>query len=140
MQLITRKLPCAAVVLVTLVAVAAAACAGTSLAKPTPVEVWRGGDDGLTLRLADAIEDAFRASPDFVLTSGKQPGTLVVTIPTNVRWKQVGTQTQVLYTIEFTSTDNQNLGASTGSCWDGALAECSGHVVQDAKIAGKKMH
>jgi hypothetical protein len=28
--------------------------------EPVPVEVWRRGDDGLTLRFAEALETAFR--------------------------------------------------------------------------------
>jgi len=117
------------------------ACAvSPSSAKPTPVEVWRGGDDGLTSRFADAIETAFRTSSDFMLSSGKKPGTLVVTIPTNVSWKKIGNRTQVLYTVTFTPAASQQLGASMGSCWDDALSECAGHVFRDAQIAASKIH
>ena len=49
-------------------------------AKPMLVQVWCGGDDGLTLRLRDAVENAFKASSAFALSSGKRPGTLIVTI------------------------------------------------------------
>jgi hypothetical protein len=105
----------------------------------TPVEVWRGGDDGLTQRLAAALEDAFRSSPYFTLSTGKKPGTLVVTIPTNVGWKQVGGRTLVRYAVEFASTDNQSIGRSRGSCWDGALGGCAIHIVRDARIAARKV-
>src|SRR5260370_37653526 len=83
-------------------------------AEPTRVEVWIGGDDGLTLRLRDALESAFRSSPDFTLSSGKKPGTLVVKIPTNVEWKKKAGRTHMLYTVKFTSVDDHNLGASSG--------------------------
>jgi hypothetical protein len=63
---------------------------------PIPVEVWRGGDDGLTLTLADAFENAFTASPYFILSSGRKKGTLVVRIPTHVGWRQIGKRTRVL--------------------------------------------
>jgi hypothetical protein len=115
------------------------ACAmGASDAKQTPVEVWRGGDDGATLRLTDALEATFRASPAFVLSSGKKPGTLVVTIPTHVGWKQIGGRNQVLYTVEFTSADGRNLGTATGSCWDDALSECADQIIRDAANAMKR--
>lgn len=101
-----------------------------------PVEVWGGADDGLTIRLRDALKDAFRSSTDFHLSSGNKPGTLVITLPSNVEWKQVGGRTQVLYTAEFAS-DGQNLGGSKGSCWDDALAKCAAQIVKDAKIAAR---
>ena len=109
--------------------------------KPTPtlVEVWCGGDDGLTIRLRDTLESAFKSSPDFHLSSGKKPGTLVVTIPSNVGWKQVSWRTRVLYTAKFASPDNQNLGGSKGSCWDDTLAKCAAQIVRDAKVAARQV-
>ena len=109
-------------------------------ARPTLVEVWCGGDDGLTLRLKDTLENAFKSSSAFALSSGKKPGTLIVTIPTHVGWKQVEKRTQVLYTVEFTSVDNQHLGATTGSCWDNALTKCATKIVKDAKVVARKLH
>ena len=53
-------------------------------AKRIPVDLWSVGDDGLSQRLREAVENAFKSSPDFALSSGEKPGTLVVTIPTNV--------------------------------------------------------
>lgn len=109
-------------------------------AKPTLVEVWCGGDDGLTMRLKDTLENAFRSSYNFHLSSGKKPGTLIVTIPTHVVWKQAGKRTQALYTVEFTSADNQPLGTSTGSCWDDALTKCANEIIKDARVAARKIH
>jgi hypothetical protein len=111
----------------------------TASRRPTLVEVWRGGDDALTVRLADAIEDKFRRSPDFTLSSGRKPHTLVVTIPTNVDWKQVGDRTRVLYTINFSSDTVPNLGSSSGACWADTLAECAADVVKHAKAAARKI-
>lgn len=104
---------------------------------PIPIEVWRGGDDGLTLRLADALENAFKASPHFILSSGRKKGTLVVRIPTHVGWKQIGKRTRVLYNVEFASADDQNVGGSTGSCWEDALTQCAAEVVNKAGIAAR---
>ncbi len=104
-----------------------------------PVEVWGGTDDGLTIRLRDALKDAFRSSAEFHLSSGKEPGTLVITLPSNVGSQQVGGRTQVLSMAEFASSDGQNLGESKGSCWDDALAKCAAQIVKDAKIAAGKV-
>ena len=111
-------------------------------AKPTPtlVEVVCGGDDALTLRLRDTLETAFKLSSDFRLSSWKEQARLLVTIPTHVGWEQVGRRTRVLYTVEFASLDNQNLGTSTGSCWDNKVTKCASQIVKDAKIAARKIH
>ncbi|WP_321470784.1 hypothetical protein [uncultured Paludibaculum sp.] len=107
--------------------------------EPIRVEVWIGGDDGLTLRLRDALEFAFRSSVDFTLSSGKKPGTLVVTIPANVDWKKIGRRTQVLYSAHFTSVDGKAAGNRSGSCWADALDKCADHIVGDAKNAARKL-
>lgn len=117
-----------------------AACATSpSSAKTTPVEVWRGGDDGLTSRFADALEAAFRGAPEFSLSSGKVPGTLVVTIPTNLTWGQVGERTEVTYSVEFTGAPALPLGSSRGSCLEDRLQECAAHVLKDARTAKMKL-
>lgn len=102
------------------------------------VEVWHVGDDGLTTRLADAIEVAFKHSHRFVLSSGNLPGTLIASIPSNVRWKEVNGKTRVLFTVDFTNTHSTSIGQSTGECWDGQLQKCADAVVRDAeKVANK---
>lgn len=108
--------------------------------RKTLVEVWCGGDDGLTQKLRDSLEKTFQSSSDFQLSSGKKPGTLVVTIPTNVPWKQVRNRTRVLYNVDFASASGLRLGGSRGECWDSDLARCAAHVVADAKTAARKLH
>jgi hypothetical protein len=100
--------------------------------KTTLVEVWSRGDDGLTMRLRASLESAFKSSSAFSLSSGKKPGTLIVTIPTNVGWRQVSKRTKVLYTVDFASVENQHLGISKGGCWDDALSKCTDKIVKDA--------
>ena len=112
-------------------------------APPTLVEVWCVGDDGLTHGLRDALENAFKSSSDFQLSSGKKPGTLVVTIPTNVvrkRAKQADKRTKVLYGVEFASADDKTISKSTGSCWDDALTKCATEIAKDAKVVARKLH
>ena len=106
---------------------------------PTPVEVWCVGDDGLTIKLRDALEDAFKSSSVFRLSSGKKPGTLVVTIPSNVAWNRAGKRTRVSYKAEFTLIDNSSLGGSAGSCWDDTLTKCATQIVRDAKVAARRV-
>jgi hypothetical protein len=131
MPVIPKSLP-----ILALSSVALLACStSSSSAKSTPVEVWRGGDDGLTSRFADALEVAFRGAPEFSLSAGKTPGTLVVTIPSNVAWKQVADHTEVTFSVEFTGVTAKSLGASQGKCTEDRLQECAAHVLKDAKAA-----
>ena len=109
--------------------------------KPRPVEVWRVGDDGLTSKLTDTLEAALGSSQDFALSSGKKPGTLVVTIPNHVRWKTAsGGRPRVIYTVEFSSVDAQVIGRANGTCWDDSLLTCAAQIIKDAKVAARKMH
>ncbi len=98
------------------------------------------GDDSLSQKLAANVERAFKDSPDFALSSGRKPGTLVVTIPTNVAWNKVGKKTQVSYTVKFSSLDGQEIGLHNGVCWEDTLGKCASQIVKDAKIAARNMH
>ncbi|MCX6624521.1 MAG: hypothetical protein NTY38_26370 [Acidobacteria bacterium] len=105
----------------------------------TPVEVWVGGDDGLTQRLGVALESAFDKSHDFTPSHGKRPGTLIVSVPTNVDWKEFGNRTQVRFTIDFKTADDVSIGRSEGRCWEDAIAKCAAQVLRDAKRAARKI-
>src|SRR5436305_218333 len=98
-------------------------------AQVTPVEVWHVGDDGLTQRLTDAIEKALKNSRQFNFSTGRRPGTLLLTIPTNVAWKQIGNRTQANYRVEFSTIERRQLGISTGVCWDDTLTGCAKKIV-----------
>ena len=108
-------------------------------ARKVPVEVWCAGDDGLTRQLRDALENRFQASSEFQLSSGKRPGTLLATIPTNVQWREVGGRTRVVYVVNFTSIDGLKLGRSKGECWDSEVGKCAERVFGDAKVAARKL-
>jgi hypothetical protein len=107
--------------------------------KPTLVEVWHLGDDSLSQGLFLTVENAFKHSPEFTLSSGLKTGTLVVTIPTHVEWRRVGQRTRVLYKVEFSSTEGRNLSVRKGTCWDNEMEKCAAHIVNDAKVAVHKL-
>ena len=121
-----------------LIAISAAASLGGT-DKRTLVEFWHTGDDGLSQKLADRVERAFERSPDFSLSTGQQVGAMIVRIPTNVDWKQVGKRTRVLYQVEFASTDNQIVSKMKGACWDDNLSECADQILKAAKTAAHKV-
>jgi hypothetical protein len=64
---------------------------------------------------------------------------MIVTIPTNVDWKERGTRTRVFYTVEFTSSNDRNLGKKKGECWENELKICASQIVRQAKIAARKL-
>jgi hypothetical protein len=103
------------------------------------IDLWVVGDDGLTLRLRDALEEAFQAAPDFTLKGESDPQTLVVTIPKNVDWRKESGRTRVLFSVNFTSVDNRRLGSLRGSCWEDELATCAAQIIKNARAAAKKI-
>lgn len=119
----------------------AASCAGTlpHASHPTPVEVWRSGDDGLTLKFAESLDAAFQASPLFSKSRGKQPGTLIVTIPSNVAWKQIGKRVKVSFKVTFTDDADRPLGTAAGKCWEDELSKCATEVAKRAEAAARDL-
>lgn len=87
-------------VLVALPIVISASASLGETGKRTLVEFWHTGDDGLSQKLAYQVERAFERSLDFTVSTGQQIGAMIVRIPTNVDWKQVGKRTRMLYQFE----------------------------------------
>ena len=108
--------------------------------KRTLVEFWHTGDDGLSQKLADQVERAFERSSDFSLSTGRPSGTLIVRIPTNVDWKQVGNRTRVLYHVEFASADNKIVSKRKGECWDDNVRECADQILKAARTVARRVH
>jgi hypothetical protein len=91
--------------------------------------VWCGGDDGLTSRLRDSTEQAFKARSDFPLATEGHRAIYKVLIPTNVGWKQVGSRTKILYTIRLLTMEDKSVGNFKGSCWESAVDSCGTQIV-----------
>jgi len=105
----------------------------------TLVEVWCGGDDNLTQGVCRALDSEIAATPDFIVSSGERPGTLIVSIPINVDWKEREKKTKVFYTVEFKSTNGKKLGRKKGACWENDFRTCATQIVRHAKIAARKL-
>lgn len=97
-------------------------------AAPLAVEVWTGGDDGLTQRLADAVREEFRASPRFRMVVGRS-GALRVIIPTHVGWRDIGTRTRVTYRLEL-ERGGRRTAVAGGACWEADLRVCARQILQ----------
>ena len=100
-----------------------------TLEKPAPVEVWCGGDDGLTSKVCDATEQAFRAAQDFPLRKADETAKYKVVIATNVDWKKVRGRLQILYAIELRNMDDKEIGRFKGSCWESKVQACGTQIL-----------
>ena len=107
--------------------------------EPTPVELWKVGDDGLTNRLSQVIDEAFHASPLFVVSFKKLPGSLYVGIATNVRWKNIDHRTWVTAQIEVADMPPFAKPVLSGevSCWQDEITSCAKQVIELAARARK---
>ena len=94
--------------------------------------VWSQGDDGLTLRLRDAVEAVFRdeAAP-LRIVPGPDQLTIKVT-----GWRVIGSRTQVRYSVRF-YRDGHEIGHNAGHCWDSEMSVCASRIFKaDTKIGG----
>ena len=142
MQIVSFLRPSAAVVIITFFVTASGVYHATASEKPATIVVRCNADDGLSLRLRDALVNAFSSSADFKLDNGKEvePNALIVTIPSNVGWKRVAGREQVLYTVTFATADGSYMGTTEGSCWADALASCSAKIVKRASEIAAREH
>jgi hypothetical protein len=98
---------------------------------PTQVTVWTGGDDGLTLKLSEAINTAFKESPLFVLDKSDSASAMSVAITTNVAWKRIGRRTKVTANIQIAKrTPDAPLVTATVTCWEDDLGGCARTVIK----------
>ena len=110
----------------------------THQSKPV-VEVRCGGDDNLTQGVCRNVYNEFASSPDFVTTDEGNTGTLIVSIPTNVHWKERGKRIRVFYVVEFLSNNEKKLSKKKGECWEDDLKTCASLVLKQARSAARKI-
>jgi hypothetical protein len=106
--------------------------------KPVLVELWHTGDDGYSQRLTVTMEETFARAPEFVSSSGKKPGTLIVRIPENVDWEKVENRIRIHYQVEYSWTDRPTKDMRVGSCWDDEFPKCAAQILEGAKEMVRK--
>ena len=107
--------------------------------KKPPVELWCTGDDSLSQRMCQAFFAAFESSPDFNLQEENKPGNLIVSIPENVGWREVGKRTTILYRVEFSTSDDRVFMKRKGWCWHEEYAKCANQILKEAKVAARRL-
>lgn len=117
------------------VSAAITGCAPADPQPPVAVEIRRGGDDGLTVRFADALETGVRGSRIFRASGPGRPARLVFEIPRSLGWTEIGSRVQVHFQVDFKSGDSRVLGTSRGTCWETNLNVCVARVLNDAPRA-----
>jgi hypothetical protein len=118
-----------------LLAVSAAITGYARAEPPSPiaVDVWRSGDDGLTVRFAEALETALRRSHIFTLGSRQRPARLLFEIPQIIEWTEIGGRAQFHFQVNFKSVDSRVVGTSRGTCWETNFDVCAAMVLSDAR-------
>jgi hypothetical protein len=101
------------------------------------VEVWRGGDDGLTIRLAEAVEESLFSSAELKSSSGQLPGTLYVNVP-SAKWKEMRGRTRVMVDIVLSEPADRPVATVAVRCWDGALSDCAKQVREKVLALSQK--
>ncbi len=103
------------------------AAAGPVLAA-VPVELWRGGDDGLTNRAFDALEKAFGDATDF---NPARPGEGVVkvTITDHLAWRQDGDVLRATAPYEISRAGAAPL-VGKATCTETTLPVCADKIVR----------
>ena len=104
-----------------------------------PVELWCVGDDLYSQRMCQAFFAAFESTADFDLQEENKPGNLIVTIPENVESKKIGKRTKIFYSVEFSTSDERVFMTSKGWCWDKQYATCANQILQQTKIAARRL-
>ena len=111
----------------------------TRIQKKPPVDLWCTGDDLLSQGMCKAFFAAFESSPDFDLQEENKPGNLIVRIPENVGWREVGKRTKISYVVEFSTSDDRVFMTRKGSCWHEEYAKCANQILKEARVAARKL-
>lgn len=105
---------------------------------PTPVEVWRGGDDGLTSRLVDEVTAQLRASTAFQVAEVAGTGKILITVD---QATASGTEGRVVvrYNATFGTPAGASMGSAKGSCLETDLPDCAKGIISRAERARSKL-
>ncbi|MDE1146245.1 MAG: hypothetical protein PW843_06410 [Azospirillaceae bacterium] len=105
----------------------------------TQVEVWRNGDDGVTLKLAEAVTSAFRENDAFQISSGARANSLMVVVQSPTEAVRSGIHYKLVFPVRFTTVGSQTLGFTRVTCQENTLDTCADQVVNAAGPAAAKL-
>lgn len=102
----------------------------------TPVEVWKGGDDGLTNRAFAALEKAFDDAPDFTRALVGD-STVKVAITNNLAWRTSGDVVHVTAPYQISRTLTTPL-VGEATCTEATLPVCAEKILRATRKYLKK--
>src|SRR4051812_14854910 len=88
------------------------------------VEIWREGDDGMTVRLTDALERQFSRLPKYRLGKSDDPNRLVIDIDQGEK----GLHGMMKFHVTYREGDTKDLKTSDFSCK--RLSRCVEDIVR----------
>lgn len=99
-----------------------ASCMSTSSQDPN-FAVYRGGDDGYTLRLVDEIEKLLSMEP----AAGAY---IKILIPNHVSWERTDVEITVSYSAILYNENDEVVGLIEGTCPESVLTICAEQVLE----------
>lgn len=86
--------------------------------------------DETTTKLADALTAAFKSSDALQMSTGKKPGTLMISFPKPVEARAHMGRTEYLYRVEFHGVNGRLFERGFGSCWSDEIGTCVFNIVK----------
>lgn len=114
-------------------------CVTAPAPPPQPVEIRFLGDDGLSMRLTQAVIKSINATPSLTYSNEGRGGTVVAQTSDHVGWKRIGGRTQANYDVKFRVIGGGDLGRSVGSCWEDEIAKCAAQISADLVKATREI-
>jgi hypothetical protein len=115
----------------------ALACVRYSHAAQARVAVclWRGGDDGLTVRLTDKLEETINGTRSLVVGGCGLKDQPTITLPTSVKWVKQGTSMHITARVILTGRNLTAPVAIESHCSDERLIDCANDIVNRSLAA-----
>jgi len=122
--------------LMSTVLIFALACVGGMHSTPDRVAVcvWRGGDDGLTVRLADKLEETINSTRTLVIGGCGVEDQPTIALP-SVRWEKRGTSIHVTARVAVTGPRLTAPLNIESHCSEDRLGDCANDIVNGALAA-----
>ena len=102
---------------------------------PIPVDFWRVGDDGLTQRFAEALQQRLRASGRYRLITAGEHAEIVITITDHARPVTFGGVDYFRYDVTFGRDADTIFGRSAGRCMRRQMSDCARRIVAELERA-----
>jgi hypothetical protein len=100
-----------------------------------PVLVQLTGDDGLTQKLSDSLEQGLRKHPRLRLASTAGEAVVTIRSESNVGWDKLSGRLVVIYTLYIDKGEPAD-EPITGICYEIGMAKCVKDILRIASLEG----